>query len=200
MKIQNNMSEDIATFYDTKAVEFYGQLFVDGQTEVKGLLFVNRISSRAGEPEVIIDDNMAITGVLLVDAIRSSEAPLWALDDNDNGTGDLTGKKIRITGASGGGNIRSIPATDNTESSIGFCNYQDQRAAAAGELWVAGQTCLGRSGFSIDTPIKNAALAIDSHGYISCPYKLTVAGNIAAAKLNQYWGAGTVDGNGNMSS
>ena len=60
-------------------MEFNGQLFVDGQTEVKGLVFTNRISSRLGEPELNIDDNMAITDVLLVDTVRSSEAPMITL-------------------------------------------------------------------------------------------------------------------------
>ena len=48
MKLQNNMSGDIATSCDNKDVEFNGQLFVDGQTEVKGSFSLVE-SHRGGE-------------------------------------------------------------------------------------------------------------------------------------------------------
>ena len=91
----------------------------------------------------------------------------------------LARKKITVIGSIGGGNIRYIPSSDNAESSIGFYNYQNQRSAAAGDTWVAGQNCWNRSGVSTGT-----VLNIDNTGSIRCPYKLTVAGNIAATDLS----------------
>ena len=52
--------------------------------------------------------------------------------------GNLNGKFFKVKAVSGGGNIRSIPLTDETESSIGFYKYTDERAINPGDLWVAG--------------------------------------------------------------
>ena len=56
---------------------------------MKGLCFTNTIVSREGANEVIVDDDIAITGILLVDTIRSSMGKLLTLEDNVTIKGDL---------------------------------------------------------------------------------------------------------------
>jgi hypothetical protein len=51
----------------------------------------------------------------------------------------LNGKMIKANGTSGGGNIRCLPTSDATESSIGFYKYMDERAVNPGDMWVVGQ-------------------------------------------------------------
>jgi hypothetical protein len=94
-----------------------------------------------------------------------------------NGTTVLT-NKLKIQCAGGGGNIRAVPAFDNAESSIGFYRYTDMREAEPNSMWVAGQNCWNRQGFSIGTPTRDACLNIDSSGDVLIPYNLTVAGTL----------------------
>jgi hypothetical protein len=135
----------------------------------------------------------------------------------------LTAKMLKMKGPSGGGSIRCIPESNNTESSIGFYTYTDERAVNAGDMWVAGQGSWNKPGFSIGTQVKGACLNINSAGVVSAPYyittpevvtdsirastadhltvndnviitgNLTVNGNILDA-ANPYWVAGKVNG------
>jgi hypothetical protein len=69
---------------------------------------------------------------------------------------------------------------------MGFYGYTDERAIDPGDMWVAGQSCWNRSGYSIGATGKYACCNIDFNGNICCPYNLTVDGNITAANANPF--------------
>jgi hypothetical protein len=137
----------------------------------------------------------------------------------------LNANMIKAKGASGGGGIvRCLPASNDTESSIGFYKYTDERAVAAGDMWVVGQGAWNEPGFSIGTPTRGACLNINSEGAVSVPNytttpaimtdtiraqtddhltidesviitgNLTVNGTINASFPNAFWCAGKYDG------
>jgi hypothetical protein len=92
--------------------------------------------------------------------------------------------------AGGGGNIRSVPNANRSEASVGFHNYTDLTASAAGDMIVAGMNCWVRSGYSIGTPVKQTCLTITNAGEVLIPYNLIVStdthlsGNLTITSIN----------------
>ena len=71
-----------------------------------------------------------------------------------------------------GGAIRILPKTNNTESSIAFYAYTDERSSAAADMWAVGSNACGETGFSIGTPSKQACLNITPAGLVKAPYNI----------------------------
>jgi hypothetical protein len=110
----------------------------------------------------------------------------------------LTTRNLKIKGPSGGGCVRCIPLSDDTEASIGFYKYTDERSDNAGDVWVAGFNAWSRSGYTIGTAVKDWCLQVNDEGNIICHYDLIVNGNILAANSNPYWIAAKVGFNGSV--
>ena len=78
-----------------------------------------------------------------------------------------------------GGSIRSIPALDNNEASIGYHYYYyyyfyyiDARWTATGDAWVCGVNCWDNQGYSIGTPVLNNCYSINLNGNVGIPYNV----------------------------
>jgi hypothetical protein len=108
----------------------------------------------------------------------------------------LLHNRLTVYGASDGGNIKSVVAVDNAEASIGFYKCIDQRAIAAGDMWVAGMNSWNRQGCSIGTTTKDACFNITNAGNALIPWTLNVTGTITASHANPYWVAWKVDYDG----
>jgi hypothetical protein len=85
-----------------------------------------------------------------------------------------------------------VPSANSSEASVGFYNYTDLTASAAGDMIVDGMNCWVRSGYSIGTPFKQSCLTITSAGAVLIPYNLIVStdthlsGNLNITSSNGY--------------
>ena len=76
------------------------------------------------------------------------------------------------TPSQGGGILRIIADVDGDEPSIGYYNYNDSRAAAAGELWGTGIKCWNRRDYNLGTPMLNSCLNINDTGAVTAYDKI----------------------------
>ena len=90
-----------------------------------------------------------------------------------NGITTLNKTLFITTPAQGGGNIRILPSTDLSESSIGYYTRNDARCTEIGDAWICGANTWGQNinGFSLGTPGLGSCLNIVTTGSVVAPYK-----------------------------
>ena len=71
-----------------------------------------------------------------------------------------------------GGSIRSIPALDTGDASIGYYNNMNTRSTSAGDVWICGVNCDNERGYTITTPVLNTCFNINLSGNVNIPYGL----------------------------
>jgi hypothetical protein len=94
-----------------------------------------------------------------------------------------------------GGCFRAVLDANGGEASIVFDNYTDSRAAAVGDMWVAGSNSWLRSGYTIGTPITNVRSKIDPTGVVNIPIYLATTSTMAGMLRAQVADQITIDDN-----
>jgi hypothetical protein len=137
-------------------------------------LLNNKLNNKTGAVSVIIKNNNN-ENVAVFHSDKNVDLKGNVIVSNNlsvNGT-SLFLNNLKIKCAGNGGNIRVLPSNDTDESSIGFYKYTDMRENAAGAMWLIGQNCWAREGFSIGTPGLDSCLNINNVGDVNIPVALS---------------------------